>query len=178
MIDFTVLKSTLVRPRIFLSLLAALLIVVIWAFAFFLPEGAKISTLKTQETALEQKVQQGDSTVARLKHTYQHSAQLKSMQASLNSAVPSEADAYNYVHALSAAATAAGVHLTSISITSTPTSASQGSSSSGASVDQMPVTVNAKGTYDQYLSLISGIYKLPRLTDIDEVNISGGGREH
>ncbi len=127
MIDFTVLKSTLMRPRIFLSLFAALLIVVIWAFAFFLPEGAKISTLKTQETTLEKKYNTGDSTVARLKHTYQHSAQLQKMQASLNSAVPSEADAYNYVHALSAAATAAGVHLTSISISSADC-ACQGSS--------------------------------------------------
>ncbi len=178
MIDLAVLQTTLKRPRVLLSIVAAVLIVIIWTFAFFLPQGSTISSLKVQEASLQAKIQAGDATVARLRHTYQHSAEIKTMQAKLNSAVPAKTDAYNYVQALSKVAAAAGVHLTSLSISSgssSSTSASSKGTSSSATLNQLPVNMSVKGTYDQILSLLSKIYLLPRLTDINELTISGGG---
>ena len=171
MIDLDALKSTLRRPRILLCIGAAVVIVVIWTFAYYLPQGSKISSLKAEEITLQKKVQLGDATVLRLKHTFQHSAQLKTMQNKLNAAVPSNVDAYNYVQSLSAAAAGAAVHLTVISI-----SGGNGNNVTKATaVTETPVTMTVKGTYDQILSLISKIYQLPRLTDIETLSISGGG---
>ena len=172
MIDLDALKSTLSRPRVLLSIAAAVVIVLIWAFAYFLPQGTKISQLKAQETTLQKKVQTGNATVARLKHTFQHSAQLQTMENKLYSSVPSNADAYDYVQSLSTAATSSGVHLTTISIAPSPGGAATGS---GPGVHETPVNMSVKGTYDQVLSLISKIYLLPRLTDIEQLNINGGG---
>jgi len=175
MIDFAVLKSTLKRPQILLCIVAALVVVFIWALAYFLPQGSKVSALQAQEATLQKKVQMGDATVARLKHTFQHSAQLKTMQDKLNSAVPSNTDAYDYVQSLSAAATGSGVHLTSISISPAPGTSGTRAAVPSSSLSETPVTLTVKGTYDELLSMISKIYQLPRLTDIEQVNISGGG---
>ena len=178
MIDLAVLRTTLKRPRIFLSIVAAVLVVIIWTFAYFMPQGSKISLLQAQEATLQKKVQTGDTSVAHLKHTYQHSSQLQTMNNELNSAVPSTADAYNYVQSLSAAATAARVHLTSITISSGADGSGTGSSgASGTSsgLHETPANMTVKGTYDQILLLISRIYKLPCLTDIEGLTINGGG---
>ncbi|MGO9456952.1 MAG: type 4a pilus biogenesis protein PilO [Acidimicrobiales bacterium] len=172
MIDSTVLKKTIKRPRVLLSIVAAVVIVLIWAVAFFIPEGNKISSLKAEQATIDSKMAIGNAKVSRYRHTYQHSAQLKTVQTQLNAAVPADADAYNYVQSLSAAAGAAGVHLTAISISSTP---SRSSTPRSAALEQTPVTMTVKGTYDQLLSLITKIYKLPRLTDIDGMDITGGG---
>jgi Tfp pilus assembly protein PilO len=173
MIDFAVLKKTLRRPKILLSIVGAVLILAIWALAFFLPQGSKISSLQAQEATLQKKVQIGDATVARLRHTFQHSAQITTMRKQLYSAVPATTDAYNYVQALSAVAASSKVHLTSVSIAAGP--GGNRASSGSTTITELPVSMSVTGTYDQILTLITQIFKLPRLTDIDSVNISGGG---
>jgi Tfp pilus assembly protein PilO len=159
-----------------LCVVGAFLIVIIWLLAFFLPQGKTVSSLKAQETTLEAKVTAGNAKVARLSHTYLHSAQIKAIQSQLNSEVPKESDAYNYVQTMSSAASAAGVHLTSIGISSAPSSGgSTTKNSSGPKVNLIPITMSLTSTYDQLLSLITKIYHLPRLTDINGITISGGG---
>jgi len=179
MIDLAVLKSTFKRPRVFLSVAGALLFLIIWALAYFLPQGSKVTSLKAQEATLQSQVAQGNAKVLKLRHTYQHATQIKAEESKLNSAVPATSDAYNYVQALSSAAAAAGVHLTSIEISAgtspSTTSTSGGKKSSTVSVSPIPLALMAKGTYDQILSLIAAIYQLPRLTDINELSINGGG---
>jgi Tfp pilus assembly protein PilO len=169
MIDFDVLKSTLKKPRILLPIVAAVLIVLIWTIAFFLPEGKKINTLKTQQDKLQAQITAGNDKIKRLSHTYQHSAQLKALQNQLNSTVPSTSDAYNYVQALSTVAKDAGVHLTSVSITG------GGRASTDGLLVETPVTMSVTGTYDQLLTVIKNIYALPRLTDIEGIVLNGGG---
>jgi Tfp pilus assembly protein PilO len=168
MIDLSVLKSTLMKPRILVPIVIATLIVLIWMVAFFLPEGKKIDNLKTQQAKLQAQVTAGDAKIRRLSHTYQHSAQLGILQNQLNSTVPSTSDAYNYVQALSTVAKSSGVHLTSVSITS-------GGGKTLTGLVQLPVSMSVLGTYDQILTLIKNIYALPRLTDVEGITLNGGG---
>lgn len=177
MTDHPALTSTLRKPRVLLAIVGAVVVVLIWALAYFLPEGSKLSTLKTMEATLQAKVNAGDATVARLKHTFQHSAQLLTLESKLKGAVPSTPDAFHYVSSLSAAAASAKVHLTSVTISSSLGSAgtSKSSASSTAALSSTAVTMIVKGSYDQLLSLITNIYSLNRLTDINSISVSGGG---
>jgi Tfp pilus assembly protein PilO len=157
------------RTPVVVAVVIAVVVVIVWLLAFFLPQGSKISTLDTKQQTLEQQVAQGNAKVARLKHTFQHAPQLRAMSAKLEADVPATTDIYNYIDSLSTTAAASNVKLTSVS----PGAATQ--TSTGSPFTAIPVSMVVKGTYDHLLSLITNIYALPRLTDIDSVSISGGG---
>ena len=52
-------RDVFANRKILIGIVAALLIVVIWVAAFFLPEGTKLSKLNVQEQSLQAKVTAG-----------------------------------------------------------------------------------------------------------------------
>lgn len=153
---------------VLIGIVVALVIVVIWLVAFFLPQGSKLSKLNGQEQTVQNQVTAGNAKVAALKREALHTPALEAMSKQLNAAVPSTADIFNYITALQNVATAAGVTVTTLS----PSQPVPGTAQHFATVAvQMTVT----GTYDATLALIKGLYALPRLTSIGAVSISGGG---
>lgn len=161
-------RAALKRKGILVAVIVSVVVVLVWLVAFFLPQGKKISTLDSQVTALQQQVIQGNAKVAALKHTLQHAGQLTKMENELNKYVPATADIYDYINSLSTAVAASQMTLVSVS----PTAAT---APNGAAFTSIPISITVRGTYDHLLTLITDIYSLPRLTDIQKLAISGGG---
>ena len=161
------------QKPVVITAVIAVVVVIIWLVAFFLPQGSKLSTLNAQQQTLQQKVAQGNAKVERLKHTFQRASQLQAMDASLQAEVPSTPDIFkttaNYTNTLSATVAASHLTLTSVS----PGGAAQ--PPAGSDFTTVPVTLVVKGTYDNLLTFITNVYALPRLTDINQIRIEGGG---
>ena len=169
--------AALKRTPVIIAIVVAVLVLLIWLVAFFLPQGHKLSTLNGKEQALQTEVDAGNAKVAHLKRTFQHVGQLEVEQNKFEAYVPSTPNLFkttaNYTSSLSAAVTAAGMTLTSVS----PGLAhGQTSASSSTALTTIPVVLLVSGPYDNLLSLIKGIYTLPRLTVINSVATSGGGQ--
>jgi hypothetical protein len=63
-------------PVVLIGLVGALVVVLIWLFAFFLPQGKKLNTLNTQEQALQVKQAGLEAQVAALQKTSEATPQL------------------------------------------------------------------------------------------------------
>ena len=182
--------TALKRPPVIIAIAVALLVLVIWLLAFFLPQGHKLSTLNAKEQTLQQLVDAGNAKVAHLKHTFEHVGQFEAKQTKFETYVPSTPDVFkttaNYTSSLSAAVAAAGMTLTSVApavarsasgstaSSSGSSTSSSGTSSSGA-VTAIPVVLTVTGPYDGLLTLINSIYSMPRLTLINSLNVRNGG---
>ncbi len=144
-----------------------LVVVLIWFVAVFVPEGHKLAAdnLKEQQAQAQQTALQ--DRLARLRAYSKESSEFEALSQRLAAAVPATTDVYDYITAISNAASATGVKVTSID-------PSTGALSGNVAI--VPVTVSAQGTYDQTLAFIKALYALPRLTIITQVSISGGGQ--
>jgi Tfp pilus assembly protein PilO len=167
--------AALKRTPVIIAIVVAVLVLLIWLVAFFLPQGHKLSTLDAKQQTLQQQVTAGNAKVAHLKHTFQHVGQLEAEQSKFESYVPSTPDLFkttaNYTSSLSAAVAAAGMTLTSVS----PGTARAPRSAGETSLTTIPVSLIVTGPYDHLLTLITSIYSLPRLTDIESVSVKNGG---
>jgi Tfp pilus assembly protein PilO len=161
------MNRTLRSPIVLISVGAAVVIVLVWLFAFFLPQGKKLNTLTTQQVQLQQEQAALNAQLAQLKKTSAATPQLLALQASFNVAVPPSANTYAYITTMYETTKAAGVTLTSI------TTGSPGAPSGG--ISPISVSLSTSGTYDQALKLIDLLNKLPRLTIINAVSMTGGG---
>lgn len=159
--------AVLRRPRILLAVAGALVVVLVWVLVFFVPQGHRLATLQAKEQGLQAQVDAGNARVAQLREESQHSAQIQAMVRKLEDYVPTTSD-ITYIATLSNAAKASGVKVTSLGPgTSVPVA--------GSPFDAIPVAATVTGTYDSLLTFIHNVYSLPRLTDINSVQISGGG---
>jgi Tfp pilus assembly protein PilO len=147
--------------------LVVLAVLAAWLVAFFLPESHKLQTLDAQRTSLQATVAADQARLQRLRNEAAHVNQIKAMYTRLEGYVPATDELYTYIHAISAAAKAAGVTITSLS--------PSGATPSGTAYTALPISASVKGTYDHLLAFIKGLYGLPRLTDINDIYLTGGG---
>jgi Tfp pilus assembly protein PilO len=144
----------------------AVFVLLIWYVAYFSPSAKKLASVNSQTQSALTEQSQLNTQLARLRSYSRETGTLVQLSNRLSAALPPTQDIYNYLTALSNAANAAGVAISSVD-PSTPTT-------SGA-VSVIPIDVSTKGTYDQTLSFIKDLYALPRLTIITGVQLSGGG---
>lgn len=165
------ISATVRRTPVLIAIVVALIIVVIWLFAYFLPQGHDLSTLQAKEATLQEQLTAGNAKVAKLRHTFQHASQFQSLEQKMAGYVPSTPNVFkttaNYTSLLSSTVASAHMSLTSVS--------PGGSSVSGKTFTVIPVSLIVKGTYDNLLQLVHDLYTLPRLTDIKALSITGGG---
>ena len=155
------------RPKVLLVVAGVLIVVLVWVLAFFVPQGHKLSSLQSEVQTLQAQVDAGNARVAQLRVESQHSAQIQAMVQKLEGYAPATSD-ISYISVLSNAAKASGVAVTSLS----PGAASP---VKGSPFDSIPMAATVTGPYDNLLGFIRAVYQLPRLTDIDSVEITGGG---
>lgn len=139
-----------------------------WFLAFFRPESHKLQTLDAERNSLQATVAVDQARLRRVQNEAAHVTQIQAMDNRLVGYAPTTEGLYTYIHTISAAAKVAGVTITSLDagsmapVPATPYSA-------------VPIAASIKGTYDQILAFLKGLYALPRLTDINDVSVSGGG---
>jgi Tfp pilus assembly protein PilO len=164
----TEVLAVLRQRKVLIAAGIGLVVLLIWLVAVFSPEGHKLAAVneKTQQAQTQQTALQ--DRLARLKAYSKQSAQFEALGQRLSAAVPTTTDVYDYITAISDAASATHVAVTSVN----PSAAI-----SSGNVAVVPVTVSVTGTYDQTLAFIKALYALPRLTVITQVSITGGGAE-
>ena len=154
-------------PVVLIGLVVALVVVLIWLFAFFLPQGKKLNTLNTQEQTLQTQQAALNAQVAALQKTSEATPQLLALQASFAVAVPPLPGTYTYITTMVATTAKANVKLNAI------TTGSPGTPTNGISA--ISITLATTGTYDETLNLIHLLNTLPRLTIINDLSLQGGG---
>src|ERR1017187_4865244 len=162
----TEVLAVLRQRKVLIAAGIGLVVLLIWLVAVFSPEGHKLAAVneKTQQAQTQQTALQ--DRLARLKAYSKESAQFEALSQRLTAAIPPTTDVYDYITAISDAASATGVKVTSVN----PSPAV-----SSGNVAVVPVTVALTGSYDQTLAFIKAIYALPRLTVTTQLSITGGG---
>jgi type IV pilus assembly protein PilO len=162
------------KPRITITKRSAITavvtvaVVIAWLIAVYFPQTKKLSTLDTQKTTLQSTLAADQARIRQLRAEAQHVTEIRAIYNTLQGYVPATGQVYTYIHTISSAAKAAGVKITSLA-PSTPTAVT------GTSYSAIPISAAVKGTYDNLLAFIKGLYNLPRLTDVNAVSITGGG---
>lgn len=160
------LLATLRQRNVLIAVGAGVVILLIWLVAVFIPEGHKLASINSNVQQARSEQASLQTRLARLKAYSQESGQFQALAQRLAAAVPATTDVYDYITAISNAATATGMAVSGIS----PDPAA-----ADGNVAVIPVTVAATGTYQQSLAFMKALYALPRLTVISQINISGGG---
>ncbi|MGH8989294.1 MAG: type 4a pilus biogenesis protein PilO [Acidimicrobiales bacterium] len=156
-----------ITPRTALVALGVVVVVVVWILAFYLPQTHKLAALGTQRATLQSTVAADEAHLERAKSEDHHIGRIRAMYDELDGYVPASADLYTYIRTLSTAAKSAGVTITSLS-PNAPVA-------TGTTYSGVPITASVKGTYDQLLAFVTRLYDLPRLTDVNQLSITGGG---
>jgi Tfp pilus assembly protein PilO len=154
------------QRKVLLPALGVLLIALIWVIAVFDPQGHKLASVNASVQTAQNQQYALQARLDRLKIYSKESAQFEALASRLSTAVPSSTGVYDYITALSNAASSAGLKIQSIA--PAPAVAS-------GNVAAIPVVVSATGTYSQTLAFIEDLYALPRLTVIEQLSITGGG---
>lgn len=156
------------KPTVLLGIGLALVVVLAWLFAFFEPQTHKLGSLESQKTSLQQAVLADQARLQKVRNESLHVGQIQAEDTKLKGYVPASEDLYTYIQTISSAGNKAGITINSLQ-PSTVVPAT------GTTYMAIPIVANIKGTYDQLIAFLSAIYKLPRLTDINGLTISGGG---
>ncbi len=156
------------KPLVLIGAAGLVVVMLVWLFAFFLPQTHKLSSLETQKATLQQNVVLDQAKLQRVRQESHHVGQIQAIDSKLKGFVPTSEDLYTYIQTLSSAGNAAGVSISSLQ-PGTPVTAT------GTSYLAIPISADVKGTYNHLVTFMKAIYNLPRLTDINSISITGGG---
>lgn len=163
-------KSTRIKitGRSALTAIGVVVVVIAWVLAFYLPQTHKLQSLDSKQTTLQATLTADQARLLQLQKEAQHVTEIRAMYNRLNGYAPATGKVYTYIHTISHAAKSAGVTITSLQ-----PGALQ--AVNGTTYSAIQITASIKGTYDSMLSFIKGLYNLPRLTDVNAINVTGGG---
>ncbi len=163
------LKPVLGNRTVLITIMAGLVVILVWLLAFFVPQGKHLSRLTTQRQNLQGEEASLEAKLQLLRATSRATPQLLQLQAKFGAMIPATADMYNYISQMAGTAAQSGVGLVSM------TPSSNGAPVSGTNLLSYPITVVVSGSYASTLNFMNALYAMPRLTVIDGVSISGGG---
>lgn len=153
----------------------AIVLLVIWWFAWMVPEATKLNTVHQQQSQDASTVIQLRAEIALLQR---ESAQVQKDLPYLKMseiAVPPTADPGEIVNVIDGLANKLGLKLTSITDSTVvpPTSTTTAAPTSGVST--IPITFAISGSHKAIFSFMSDFYGLPRLMTLESVSLSPTG---
>jgi Tfp pilus assembly protein PilO len=158
----TILRSR----RVLLPVATGLVLLFIWLIALFNPEGHKLASLNAAVQSAQNQQNALQARLNRLKLYSKDSSQFEALRQRLSTAMPPSTGVYDYITAISNAASTTGVKVSNVNPSQVTTE---------GNLDVIPITVSATGTYSQTLAFIKALDALPRLTVISQISITGGG---
>lgn len=161
-------RGILRNRKAMLAIGIAVVVVLVWLLAYFLPQGKQLSKYQAERQHLQAQEVALQARLRLLRETSKATPQLLQLQAKYGNLVPSSPDMYVYISQMAATAAQAGVHLVSMTPSST------GTPITGTSLDSYPVVVVVSGNYGATLTFMQALYNMPRLTVINGLSISGG----
>lgn len=160
--------STFKRPAVLVSVAVVLVLAAAWWLAWMSPENAKLSSVNQQETAKQSQLYSLQAELATSRYDVALLHKYGSYLQRFSAAVPPTPEAQVLTTQLFqlAAHTVGDKHLTALSDdTTTPASATQ-------PLGEIPLSITIAGPYDECLSFLRGLYKLPRLVTVSSITPS------
>jgi Tfp pilus assembly protein PilO len=155
------------RPVVIAGVVAAALVLG-WYALVWSPKGAELAQLRDREVAAEQQAQILQSKLAELEHQRDDAAATKARLATLQRAVPDDADLPGFLLAVSDAAARSGVSLRNLAPSAPTASTAAGAPASIA------VAMNVRGGYVPVWQFVRNLLALDRAVVLDGVQVATG----
>lgn len=155
---------------------AALLLVVVWYFALWSPQGHALTKARAAHAAAESNVSSLHSQISGLQALVRNIPADQQKLATYTAAVPDDPQLASALDQIQAAATASHVLLSSIGPSGAPTGgrgASPAQSVNGVPV--ISVSMSVSGAYPSVMSFISALNHMPRTLVVTTLSLSGSG---
>ena len=154
----------------------ALLLIVVWYFALFSPQGKTLAKAHKAEAAANGQKVQLQSQIATLNALVKEIPQDQAKLATYKQAVPDDPQLPAALDAIQTAATNSGVTLSMTDPTNTSSGVANGTSSGVAATKgtpSMPVLMNVKGSFQQITAFVTALTAMPRTVVIQSLNVTG-----
>lgn len=167
-VNFDVLK----RPRVLISIVAVVVLAIVWYLAWWSPESSKLSSVRAQETTEKATIATDRATLAQLTGEAHYDKQYAGFLKVFQTAVPVQPEQGQLVTDLAALEKADKVTIASIDDSTTVPA------STGSTLSTIPVTLSVTGPHIDVLKFLSDLYNLKvagRLLTIQQLNPSPEG---
>ncbi|MGH9304505.1 MAG: hypothetical protein ACRDZ5_08850, partial [Acidimicrobiales bacterium] len=152
------LNLDVLRQRVVLvSVVAVLVIALIWWFAWMSPQGSKLSSVNAQASTKQQQLTALQSVLAQSQHDAVLAKKEHKYMAEFTAAVPTQPEAGPLTTQLFNLSRAAGVTMTSLSDDTTAAPAAK------SVLSTIPLAISIKGPHNHCISFLKGLYRVPRL---------------
>jgi Tfp pilus assembly protein PilO len=155
------------RPAVFGTILATIVIALVWWFAWMTPQASKLSSINTQQSQAQGQVAVLQSEIAQLRSESSLLSKelpyLKFFESQIPS-LPLQGQLTAQLYQLSLK-TKTFISALSDSTVSPPSSVSGGYST-------MPITIELTGTHNEVISFLQGLYSMQRLVTIQSVSLT------
>ena len=158
------------RNAIIAVVAGALVVILIWFFAFYKPKGDDVSKTNEQVSTAERQQQDLEATLARLQSLDKERPQQQATLDKLNAAIPPTPDLAEFIFEANTAAADSGVDWLSIAPTPPVASVTGGPS-------EIALNIQVQGGFFQVLDYLNRLENLKRLVVTQTVNLSAGGSD-
>jgi len=158
------------RNAIIAVVAGALVVILIWFFAFYKPKGDDVSKTNEQVSTAERQQQDLEATLARLQSLDKERPQQQATLDKLNAAIPPTPDLAEFIFEANTAAADSGVDWLSIAPTPPIASPTGGPS-------EIALNIQVQGGFFQVLDYLNRLENLKRLVVTQTVNLSAGGSD-
>lgn len=160
--------TALVRRRRLLVLVAASVLgALAWWFAWMAPTGSRLVRAQAAEVTSRATVASLQQRLVELQRAARHAGAARAFVGRVGRAIPASADAPQLVSQIYALALASGVKLQAITDDTVVRA--------GADYSAVPVTLSLSGRQAGIVAFVDGLYHLPRLITIQQLQLSGPG---
>ena len=154
---------------------ACLLLVVVWYFALWSPQGHALTKANAARSTAEARVTQLHTQIAGLEALEKNIPSDQQKLGTYKAAVPDDPQLDQALDQIQTAATNSHVTLSSVSPSSAPTSSSASSLQEVNGVPILAVSMSATGTYPSVVSFLTSLNQMPRTLIITNLSLSSSG---
>ena len=149
----------------------AFVILLLWYFLFWSPQGNNIDEARDRREAAEAQAQELRVRLDRLREQKRTEATTRGQIELLRVAIPDQPNLAQFILDANDAATRSGIDFLSVS----PTPPAAATTPGAAAPAEIRLGLSITGGYFQIIDFVNRLNELPRLVVIDSVNVSAGG---
>lgn len=157
------------RPRVLMVIGAVVVILIAFYFAWWAPEGNKLSSIQTQKQAQSTKITTLQADLAQLRGEAHYVSQYQDFLTFFSSEVPVQPEEGQLVEMVGKLANQDKVTLGSMTDNTATAPAAVGQ------LGTIPVSIDVTGPHDNLLKFLNDLYNMPRLVTIQSANLTPTG---
>ena len=161
------------RRVIAIGAAAVALMLLLWYFFLWSPQGRRIDDARDRREAAEQLESELRSRLDRLQEQKRNEAATRSQIEILRVAIPDQPNLAQFILDANDAATRSGIDF--LSVSPTPPAPASGPVAVEGAPAEIRLALSITGGYFQVIDFVNQLNRLPRLVVIDSMNVNAGG---